>query len=111
MKSGYFISSNGQKNERVHDSNSFIKRIDLIMAKIIYVVIHSFFKYLICNLAGGTVFDEADYQQFFMVSLKYFTDRFLISKNEFPGICKILLSKKRKIQADELEFKIYNNAQ
>jgi len=62
MKSGYFVSSNGQKLEKVHEGNSFIKRIDLIIAKIIYVVIHSFFKYLICNLAGGTVFESSDYQ-------------------------------------------------
>jgi hypothetical protein len=49
-------------------------------------VIHSFFKYLVCNVREGTVFDvnnQNDYKDFFTNGLLFFTERFKKSKNEF----------------------------
>ena len=34
-------------------NNPFLAQIDLVMAQVIYVVIRSFFKYLVCNIRGG----------------------------------------------------------
>ena len=51
-----------------YKNEEFYKRIDLKLCQIIYVVIHSFFKYLVCNVREGTVFDvnnQNDYKDFF----------------------------------------------
>lgn len=87
---GNYIKHNGKKVSNVKGKNDFITRIDLTLAKIIYVVIHSFFKYLVCHVKGGTVFCEDDYDWFFKDSLKIFTQRFVEQKNEFSSLCKIL---------------------
>lgn len=87
--------------------NEFLKRIDLNLAQIIYVVIHSFFKYLVCNVRGGTVFDSGpsgDYHEFFRFSLSYFANRFAIYKNEFSVLHKILQAKVKKVDQEKLVF-------
>lgn len=55
--------------------NEFIGRYDQVLVQVIYVVIRSFFKYLVCNITEA-VFKKDDYHEFFTMSLKYFTTNF-----------------------------------
>jgi len=54
--------------------------VDLKICQIIYVVIRSFFKYLVCNVKNP-VFDRKDYHKFFKFSLSFFSLRFGAYKN------------------------------
>lgn len=65
----------------------------MVLAQIVYVVIRSFFKYLVCNIRGGAVFEVADYHEFFTYSLKFFIDGFKNYKSEFSGVHRILVAK------------------
>ena len=78
--------------------NSFTNQIDLVLAQVIYVVIRSFFKYLVCNIRGGAVFERTDFHEFFVYSIKFFTDKFNEYKGEFTTIYKILKAKTQRIQ-------------
>ena len=62
-------------------NKEWLKRLDLRLAQIVYVVIHGFFKYLLCNIQGGSIFEREDYDWFFAYSLKFFVDRFALEKN------------------------------
>jgi len=70
--------------------------IDLKIVQVIYVVIRAFFKYLVCNVKNP-VFERNDYAKFFKFSVKFFTDRFELYKNEFGRVYKILKAKGTKI--------------
>ena len=77
-------------------NQEWLKRLDLRLAQIIYVVIHSFFKYLLCNIQGGSIFEKDDYEWFFRFSLKFFLDRFAVEKNYFGTMHKVLAAKYKK---------------
>ena len=63
-----------------HLRTSIGKDIDLKICQIVYVVIRSFFKYLVCNVKPS-VFDRTDYHKFFKFSLSFFARRFMAYKN------------------------------
>ena len=83
----------------------FLESVDLILAQIIYVVIRSFFKYLVCNMREG-VFVKDDYHEFFSGSLHYYTCRFERYKNEFPGVLRILKAKEETMKTEKQLFYI-----
>ena len=83
----------------------FQESIDLVLAQIIYVVIRSFFKYLVCNMRES-VFVKEDYHEFFSGSLHYYTCRFERYKNEFPGVLKILKAKEKAMACETQLFYI-----
>ena len=68
------------------------------MAQVIYVVIRSFFKYLVCNVRGGAVFERSDFHEFFVYSIKFFKDKFKEYKGEFATVHKILHAKSKTIE-------------
>lgn len=107
-RSRQYVSHDGKRLKEISQRDHFILRLDLQIAKIIYVVIHSFFKYLVCHIKGGTVFADADYDWFFKHSLQVFQGRFVQERNKFPILCRILESKCRKIEHETLAFKINN---
>lgn len=82
-------------------NNNFSKELDLIIARVIYVVIRSFFKYLVCNIREGTVFKKEDYHEFFTFSLKFFEDKFKKYKNEFSGVHKVLQSRQKRMEKEK----------
>ena len=82
--------------KRFHQTTSLRPQADLKIIHILYVVIRSFFKYLVCNVKQP-VFVRQDYQQFFQYSLKFFTLRFQQSKSEFRGVFKMLRAKEKKL--------------
>lgn len=91
-----------QFSEKSVKNNSFLVQIDLIMAQVIYVVIRSFFKYLVCNIRGGPgIFAKEDYHDFFTHSLKFFTDGFDKYKGEFSTLHKILVAKTLRMHVEE----------
>ena len=63
-----------------HSRTTLASTVDLKICQIVYVVIRSFFKYLVCNVKPS-VFDKDDYQKFFKYSLSYFASCFIIYKN------------------------------
>jgi hypothetical protein len=69
---------------------------EMKIVQIIYVVIRAFFKYLVCNIQSP-IFDKADYPKFFRFSIRFFSDRFGLYKNEFSTVYKILKSKEKKL--------------
>ncbi|CDW74133.1 telomerase reverse transcriptase [Stylonychia lemnae] len=91
--------------KRFHQATSIVSLVDIKIIQIVYVVIRSFFKYLVCNVKSP-VFQRDDYQQFFQYSLKFFTLRFGQSKNEFRGVYKILKAKEKKLESNKIEFRI-----
>lgn len=54
--------------KQYHMHTTLCKEIDLKICQIIYVVIRSFFKYLVCNV-NNSVFERHDYHKFFQMSL------------------------------------------
>ena len=79
---------------------------EMKIVQIIYIVIRAFFKYLACNIQCP-IFTKEDYPKFFKFSIKFFTDRFSLYKNEFATVHKILLAKEKKLsteQAKNFEF-------
>lgn len=105
-----FHISNLRKSEAVLKKkgkvNEFRNRLDLNLARILYVVIHSFFKYLVFNMQGGTVFVKDDYDWFFKFALNHFYKRFSKEKTHFGILSKILASKLKAIEGEKLEFKL-----
>ena len=61
--------------KRFHDRTTLKPYVDIKIVQIIYVVIRSFFKYLVCNVKPS-VFDRNDYHKFFKFSLSFFALRF-----------------------------------
>ena len=80
--------------------------IDLKICQIIYVVIRSFFKYLVCNVKPS-VFERTDYHRFFVFSLSFFAVKFMQHKNRFKQVCKIIKAKMIKLkQVGDTKFHI-----
>ena len=79
--------------------------IDLKICQIIYVVIRSFFKYLVCNVKPS-IFERDDYHQFFKFSLSFFARRFLAYKNLFKNVCAILRAKMDRLDTENQTFYI-----
>jgi len=71
--------------KQYHEATTLAKDIDLKICQIIYVVIRSFFKYLVCNV-NNSIFERKDYSWFFKVSLQFFELRFKHYKNYFGGV-------------------------
>jgi hypothetical protein len=80
--------------------NEFLQRLDLVLAQVMYVVIRSLFKYLVCNMREASVFTKDDYHDFFAASLPYYTGRFAENKNEFPGVHRILVAKQKSFERE-----------
>lgn len=82
-----------------HGRTSLSGHVDLKICQIIYVVIRSFFKYLVCNVAHS-VFDRNDYHGFFKYSLSFFEERFNRERNFFSAVSKILKAKMGKLESE-----------
>ena len=78
---------------KINSNQEFLQRIDIQLASNVYVVIRSFFKYLVCNIREGTVFKKEDYHEFFTFSLKFFEIKFKTYRSEFPDVHKILVAR------------------
>lgn len=76
-----------------------------MLAQVVYVVVRSFFKYLVCNVRGA-LFDRTGYHDFFTFSLGFFAERFKAYKSEFTRVHKILAAKQKKIVLEKQAFYI-----
>lgn len=81
------------------------EQVDIKICQIIYVVIRSFFKYLVCNVKNP-VFDRGDYHKFFKFSLSFFALRFQAYKNQFRHCYAILKSKMERLETEQAKFMI-----
>ena len=84
---------------------AWLKRINLKLAQIIYVVVHGLFKYLVFHVRGGCVFTIEDYDWFFRFSLDYFQKRFEAERNVFGDLDRILTAKVKSLK-EPLVFKL-----
>jgi len=91
--------------KQYHAATTLAKDIDLKICQIIYVVIRSFFKYLVCNV-NNSVYSRADYHKFFKGSLQFFELRFKAYKNYFKAVYQILKKKMAKLEIEETNFMI-----
>lgn len=66
--------------KKYHQRTTLRDQVDIKICQIIYVVIRSFFKYLVCNVKPS-VFERTDYHKFFKFSLSFFALRFQAYKN------------------------------
>ena len=71
--------------------------VDVTLARVVYLVIRAYFKYLICNVRG-TIFEEKQFPEFFVFSLGFFVRCFQKYRNQFGQVYKILNSKLTKVQ-------------
>jgi len=78
----------------------------LKICQIVYVVVRSFFKYLVCNISNS-IFKREDYPLFFKLSLTYFERGFFAYKNYFKSVHAILAKKLTRLTTEELEFQIH----
>ena len=92
--------------KQYHAATTLAKDIDLKICQIIYVVIRSFFKYLVCNVSNS-VFERTDYHRFFKMSLKFFELRFKHYKNYFKSVYQILRKKMDKLDTEQTNFMIH----
>lgn len=74
-----------------------------MLAQVVYVVIRSFFKYLVCNVRGA-LFDRTGYHDFFTFSLGFFAEVFKSYKSEFTRVHKILYAKQQKLVDEKQVF-------
>ena len=88
-----------------HARTDLACEVDLKICQVVYVVIRSFFKYLVCNVARS-VFAREHYHRFFSYSLKFFEMRFANSRNYFGRVHAILLSKLRRLENEKTSFAI-----
>lgn len=86
-----------------HLANPIAENMDLILVQVVYAVIRSFFKYLVCNVQG-TVIGRSDYHEFFCFSLKFFTERFRDHRAEFRGVIKILSAREKRATTEKQVF-------
>ena len=73
------------------------------ICQIVYVVIRSFFKYLVCNVKPS-VFDRTDYHKFFQYSLSFFARAFMAYKNQFRHVVAILRAKMERLETEDTNF-------
>jgi hypothetical protein len=88
-----------------HRQTTLDKDVDVKICQIIYVVIRSFFKYLVCNVSNS-VYTRKDYHAFFKNSLKFFEMRFKVYKNYFKHVHMILSQKMLKLDKEQTNFEI-----
>ena len=88
-----------------HARTTLVKTVDLKICQIVYVVIRSFFKYLVCNVKPS-VFDKRDYHEFFKYSLSYFARCFMGYKNRFKHVVIILKAKMESLDKECTSFEI-----
>ena len=91
--------------KKFHARTTLSDKIDIVICQIIYVVIRSFFKYLVCNVKPS-VFERDNYHKFFKYSLSFFARRFLQSKNMFRNVCAILRAKMDRLDTENQKFEI-----
>jgi hypothetical protein len=72
------------------------EEIDLRVVQVIYIVIRSFFKYLVCNVRDP-IMQKDEYQDFLKNSLYFFIIKFGHKKNVFRRVWKILVAKEKKL--------------
>ena len=82
-----------------HADTGLKPMVDLKIVQVLYVVIRSFFKYLVCNVKQP-VFNRNDYPWFFLHSLHFFTVRFKHSRNVFRQVWRILKAKEDKLREE-----------
>ena len=88
-----------------HARTTLAATVDLKICQIIYVVIRSFFKYLVCNVKPS-VFDKEDYHEFFKYSLTFFARCFICYKNQFRNVVSILKAKMQHLDQECTSFEI-----
>jgi len=81
-------------------STDLVPILDQVLANVVYIVIRSFFKYLVCNIQGA-LFSRNDYHEFFVFSLGFFAERFKSYKSEFTDVHKILISKQKRVGTEK----------
>ena len=86
--------------QRFHLSLGQVQNLEMSIANIIYIVIRSFFKYLVCNIRDGSIFTIEDYHDFFVYSLKFFIQKFGAYKAEFTTVYTVLIAKEKAIQSE-----------
>ena len=84
-------------------SHDYFMLVDQVLTKSLYVVIKSFFKYLVCNLRNS-VFCKDDFAQFFQFCLKTFVLHFKSHSNEFSQMIKIMEAKMLKVKTNGIMF-------
>ena len=94
-----------QEFKTFHARTTLASQVDLKICQIAYVVIRSFFKYLVCNVKPS-VFDRQDYHTFFKFSLSFFARRFIAYKNLFRNVVAILRSKMERLDTETSNFEI-----
>jgi len=92
-----------QEFKKFHSRTTLGKIIDTKICQIIYVVIRSFFKYLVCNVKPS-VFNREDYHNFFKYSLSFFAMVFIRYKNMFSNVCAIIRSKMDRLDSENQQF-------
>ena len=90
-----------------HTDTTLSPIVDIKIVQVLYVVIRSFFKYLVCNVRSP-IYSRGDYLWFFQYSLHFFTTRFGMSKGQgFKGVFKMLKAKEEKLKKEKfLDFQI-----
>ena len=91
--------------KKYHMHTTLQSQVDIKICQIIYVVIRSFFKYLVCNVKPS-VFERTDYHKFFKFSLSFFALRFQAYKNQFGDVYAILRTKMERLDQEKSKFYI-----
>jgi len=90
-----------------HQSTVLKEFLDIKIIQVLYVVLRSFFKYLVCNVRQP-IYQRTDYLWFMQYSLRFFTQRFSQAKGQgFGGVFRILRAKEAKLVTEkQTEFMI-----
>lgn len=89
-----------------HHGSTLAPFVDVKIVQILYVVIRSFFKYLVCNVRQP-IYKREDYLWFIQFSLNQFSSRFKFSKAMFGAVYRMLIAKEAKLKTEKvLEFQI-----
>lgn len=88
-----------------HTRTTLAKDLDQKLCQIVYVVVRSFFKYLVCNVTNS-VYNREHYHKFFVYALKFFEERFCAYKNYFGPECRIMKQKIKKLETEKADFQI-----
>lgn len=89
-----------------HSDSTLCSQVDVKIIQVLYVVIRSFFKYLVCNVRNP-IYSRTDYLWFFQYALRFFTQRFKQSRALFGGVHRMLRAKEEKLKNEKfLDFQI-----
>jgi hypothetical protein len=76
------------------------------IVQVLYVVVRSFFKYLVCNVRQP-IYARGDYLWFFQHALRFFALRFKQARGQFDQVARILAAKEEKLKLEKfLDFQI-----